>query len=422
MRIPPNSTDWHTLKEEGRVHYSAGNYELALTSYRNALGGGNCPEYERQILLSNAVACRLKLGGMAQWEAALVDARQCVECNERWAKGHVRLASVYVAMGRSNDACNALQRALQLDSTNQTARRLLTTELRRGTPSTSHHTHTTDGFPEPSAPPMPVDPTGTAASSYAGPSNPRNTSSDEPNIRPMDRTQRPDDIPPPTTSSNHNHTTPTNTSNSHSNTNTNTSNNTFDGIDVDGDATLYQRLQFRFLKSIDWYHSQPEDYQTVGKFLLGLLVLYVAFGGRFGLDSSWRESAGNYGQGNAYDRFHASQQRTATRGSPHSGTQRRGASYATPGSQFDSQNTGAYSNAGYDSRSRYDDYDTNTYSNSRSSSSSIFPSLDEGSLLGMAVIAVVMYGAQRMGISPWQALMMLRAMTGRRGYGGMYGG
>jgi Tetratricopeptide repeat len=57
---------------------------------------------------------------------------KCVALNESWAKGHVRLASAYIALGdHSNDACNALQRALSLDPGNTTARQMLMRELRR---------------------------------------------------------------------------------------------------------------------------------------------------------------------------------------------------------------------------------------------------------------------------------------------------
>jgi len=74
MRIPPSRT-WRENKEEGRTHYSAENFELALNSYRAALTG-SAPPPERQLILSNIVACRLKIGGSAQNGAALEDAKQ----------------------------------------------------------------------------------------------------------------------------------------------------------------------------------------------------------------------------------------------------------------------------------------------------------------------------------------------------------
>eukprot|EP00977_Amphora_coffeiformis_P027063 scaffold32744_cov160-Amphora_coffeaeformis.AAC.1 len=125
---------WLGLKEAGGRAFQQGNYEEALNLYRMALR----PEYEcaltadRQVILSNIVACRLKIGGEAQAAAAVNDAKQCVELNPNWSKGHVRLASAYSALGKSNDACNSLQTALRLDPTgNPTARRMLIRELRR---------------------------------------------------------------------------------------------------------------------------------------------------------------------------------------------------------------------------------------------------------------------------------------------------
>ena len=54
----------------------------------------------------------------AQAEAAVNDAKQCIALNPQWAKGHVRLASAYIAQGgHSNDACNSLQTALTIPNT-----------------------------------------------------------------------------------------------------------------------------------------------------------------------------------------------------------------------------------------------------------------------------------------------------------------
>ena len=129
MRYPnvnasPAASSWLQHKQQGRVSYESGQYEEALASYRAALNPEyECPAIEAQILRSNVVACRLKLGGVAQADAAVQDAKQCIALNPSWAKGHVRLASAYIALGggHSNDACNALQTALRLDPSNQLA-------------------------------------------------------------------------------------------------------------------------------------------------------------------------------------------------------------------------------------------------------------------------------------------------------------
>jgi len=130
MRNDNSSLSWKKLKQEGRNLYSNENYEEALEKYRSSLTL-NPPHNERQVLLSNVVACRLKIGGKVQYDAALVEAKQCVSLNENWSKAHVRLASVYIALRRSNDACNYLQTAIRKDPGNQTARTMLTNELRR---------------------------------------------------------------------------------------------------------------------------------------------------------------------------------------------------------------------------------------------------------------------------------------------------
>jgi len=68
-----------------------------------------------------------------QAEAAVATAKKCIVLNDQWAKEHVRLASAYIALGlngNSNDACNALKRALQLEARNPTARDMLIRVLR----------------------------------------------------------------------------------------------------------------------------------------------------------------------------------------------------------------------------------------------------------------------------------------------------
>ena len=64
-------------KEKGKLEYQDGNYEAALDSYRTAITSfANCPADERQIILSNMVACRLQIGGPTQAEAAVTTAEQ----------------------------------------------------------------------------------------------------------------------------------------------------------------------------------------------------------------------------------------------------------------------------------------------------------------------------------------------------------
>jgi outer membrane protein assembly factor BamD (BamD/ComL family) len=72
----PTPSSWMGWKEKGRTEYERGNYEAAVNAYRTAITYNHCPAEERQIMLSNMVAGRLKIGGRAQAEAAVIAAKQ----------------------------------------------------------------------------------------------------------------------------------------------------------------------------------------------------------------------------------------------------------------------------------------------------------------------------------------------------------
>jgi hypothetical protein len=75
--MPSSSSSWMDHKEQAKQAYQRVDYESALTSYCAALHPDlYCPADERQLLLSNMVACRLKIGGFAQAEAAVENAKQ----------------------------------------------------------------------------------------------------------------------------------------------------------------------------------------------------------------------------------------------------------------------------------------------------------------------------------------------------------
>jgi hypothetical protein len=69
-----STNGWMNHKEHGKKLFSQENYVGALTSYQAALLVA--PEPEKQILLSNIVACRLKIGGPAMAAAAVEDAKK----------------------------------------------------------------------------------------------------------------------------------------------------------------------------------------------------------------------------------------------------------------------------------------------------------------------------------------------------------
>lgn len=76
----PSPTSWIGFKELAKTRYDAGDYEGAIAAYCGAINPElSCPASEKQILLSNMVACRLKIGGTAQAEAAVENAKQVSE-------------------------------------------------------------------------------------------------------------------------------------------------------------------------------------------------------------------------------------------------------------------------------------------------------------------------------------------------------
>ena len=96
----------------------------------------------------------------------------------------------------------------------------------------------------------------------------------------------------------------------------------FDGIDVDdvdppgaySSLSLYERARHHLAELIAWFHSQSDDVQTFLKVAAVFLVLCVALGSRFGLDYALggKKSIGrrgNYGEGNACDRYSSSRNR-----------------------------------------------------------------------------------------------------------------
>ena len=237
---------WVTWKESAKEAYENGNYEEATKRYENALDPvRECPQYERKILYSNIVACRLHLVGQGkreQLDKALSDAQTCLSLDPQWSKGHVRLASVYSAMGRSNDACNSLQTALRLDPNNRTARQMLVQELRRDHSSNFRTTGTS---------------TSTGANTYS------------------------DDLDESTATSE------------------------FRAQAAGTFNSILHRIQESYRQTMVWYSRQSSDTKTAIRILLGLLVLYVAFGGRFGFESRPVQH-GNYDtRDNAYQKYYA---------------------------------------------------------------------------------------------------------------------
>lgn len=358
---------WQEFKEEGKQHFRNSNYTQALVSFQEALEiiereeDQNSYVEERQTLLSNSVACRLKIGDTEMKIVAIEEAKKCIALNDKWSKAHVRLASAYIALGNhSNDACQALQNAIRCDPTNSTAKQMLTKELRRdqaaggGSNNDNENVNSNDYTrPSPSAPPLPD----------------HNDDSNNDNYNDIDDSASSSGA----YTSNHNH-----------------------------DSNFIQR-------TLHWYHYDASDsWKALVKVIIVIFILYIAFGGRFGFENSLSNrannrhcdssssasgsckagrsagygnygsydtygsdskygggTAGNYGEGNAYDKFYKKQKH-----GQRSNTQRK--TYSTYSYNDDD---GGYSynqnNYGYGKRygsSSYDERRKNRRNRSRSSS------------------------------------------------------
>jgi hypothetical protein len=321
----------------------------------------------------------------------------------------MRLASAYIALGdHSNDVCNALQRVLQLDPGYPSARATLIRELRRGhataNSSSQSGTNTSSNTtpPEPSAPPEFFDdhdygsttPDATRSAETTGTSDrpqepqPQEARNRVPHNPYQDRQQQQPQPP------------------------------------LDDQISLQDRVLFYFHRSRMWYFSLSDNYQTLLKVLIGFLLLYVAFGGRFGLEALGSNSSpkrGNYQSGNAYDQYYEGQRRSTT-----SETRRGEYQYSR------NDNTDRYSSTG----SNYQHNGNNDYhSSSRQQQSSRrgggaggssfhLPNLFDGSLQSMLILGGVFYVCHRNGINAMRILFFLNMMNGRgrgRQGGGMFG-
>jgi len=374
-------SSWQAARDQGKAEFQQGNYDRALESFRAALSL-QPGSVDQQLLLSNMVACRLQLGGAAQARAAVADAQQCISLNPSWAKGHVRLASAYAVLGQSNDACNSLQKALRLDPGNQVARKMLVQELGRDRHANraNSRNHLDDDEQQP--PPPAQNP----AYQEEAPGARR----DEP-YPPAAAAAAPQDQPYPRQQQRR----PRNTA-----------------VNLDDDYISFtDRVRFHFQKWTHWYYGLSDDLRTALHVVVGLLVLYVAFGGRFGLfessaqatSSSRHHMKGNYGADNVYEQYHRQQQQ-----------RRRDSAYSSPRGGGDYyENSWGYSAGG----------------GGGNTDSFVGNGSGDGFFLYLALTAAGVYVAHLMGISPWQIFFLFnmlgrrqRGFGGRRGGGMMYGG
>jgi hypothetical protein len=102
-------------KEQGNRLYKEGRYAAAVDAYTAAIEMGSGNEPDLHITYSNRCACNMKLD---KFGSALDDAQACVRLKPTWAKGHSRLGSCLVKLGRAAEAIPHLECALDLDPDN----------------------------------------------------------------------------------------------------------------------------------------------------------------------------------------------------------------------------------------------------------------------------------------------------------------
>ncbi|GKY96840.1 hypothetical protein MPSEU_000643200 [Mayamaea pseudoterrestris] len=278
-----SESSWQALKRVGNDHFQRGNFNEALQAYRRSLLDTRLVDkIDRSLILSNMVACRLQLGGPVHAKAAVQDARECIKLNPNWSKGYLRLGSALSASGDSNEACNALQTCLRMDPKCQAARQMLMRELRR-----DHGSAPTTG----NASGSDIDTDAKESSSSQTRPPPLN-----PNYQAPQQEQEQPSYP--------NNSQPQRQAAIHD-------------IDIDEQLPLIERVGLaasRLLNKLsEAYHSQPETSRSLVKVAVVLTVLYVAFGGRFGLEylsGNTTERMGRYETANAYSSTHRNQAQT----------------------------------------------------------------------------------------------------------------
>mmetsp|Transcript_5626 Transcript_5626/g.9226 ORF Transcript_5626/g.9226 Transcript_5626/m.9226 type:complete len:408 (-) Transcript_5626:940-2163(-) len=394
---------WTEFKDAGKIAFSQGNFDLALSSYLNALEeltseerrDGSDKSNDKQILLSNVVACRLKIGGDAMTTQAVEEAKQCIALNNQWPKAHIRLASAYIALGgRSNDACQSLQRAISLDRSNKVAREMLIREM-RGRDNNERNNGS-----------------GSTGNSSDG-GDPSSHTPEEETSHP----NRAEQQSPSHNSSNRNNT---------------------DGIDVDdidqpsSYESISERFQYYVTKSVTWYQNQSEDMQTILKVSFALLILYVALGGRFGLEYVFqKQRRGNYGHGNAYERYNSAARSSDSYGYVSESSSANRAQRRTESSGYNDR-TNPQNNQYYSRYSQHDDeqyYEPRQTRGSRRSTTFHMPNLFDGSFTSLIILFIISTICHRFGVNPFQVFWILQAMQrggrhhhGYGGYGGFGGG
>ncbi|KAL7508495.1 hypothetical protein ACHAWX_000728 [Stephanocyclus meneghinianus] len=234
-------------------------------------------------------------------------------------------------------------------------------------------------------------------------------------------------------------------------------NNDADDVDIDdvpashsNQSTYFsQRIQNVFTRTITWYYSQSDDTKNLIKVSFCFMLLYIAMGGRFGLEYAvGKRSAqlGNYGSGNAYDRYRG-ERRATERTSSSSGYNHRQSSsmnqryydmYDADDSHGRRAGDTSHSDHQYSSKthssssegnlyndrsnpqngqfySRYNNDEEYYYERPRPNRNTSFhlPNLFDGSLPSMAILFAIAMACHRYGINPFHIFWVLNIAQNR---------
>ena len=95
----------------GNTAFSAGNYADAVKHFTDAIG----VDAANHVFYSNRSAAYAALN---DYDAALTDADKTVAIKPDWVKGYSRKGAALYGLKRYDDACDAYNKGLEIDGTN----------------------------------------------------------------------------------------------------------------------------------------------------------------------------------------------------------------------------------------------------------------------------------------------------------------